>query len=309
MGSRPVDRYPGLMDWLPNVIRDNLAEVGLSAAIVVAVFVVRMLVLRAVIPRLESDEATFRVRKTSRYAAVTVAIIGLGSIWLSQLGGIGSYIGILSAGIAIALSDVLKNLAGWVYIMLRRPFKPGDRVEIGDHAGDVIDIRLFRFSLLEIRNWIDADQSTGRILHIPNGMLFTHAAANFTEGFPFIWHEVPVTVTFESDWERAREIVQAVIDEHAPDPEAAGAVADLERASEHYFIRYRHLTPTVYVRALDSGVQLTGRLLVPARQRRGVDTDVWTGILRAFSAEASVELAYPTLRTYRTDRESGEDQS
>jgi small-conductance mechanosensitive channel len=201
------------------------------------------------------------------------------------------------------LSDVLKNLAGWAYIVVRRPFKPGDRIEIGDFAGDVIDIRVFRFSLLEIRNWVDADQSTGRIVHIPNGMLFTSPNANFTEGFPFIWHEVPVQVTFESDWERAKEIVQAVIDEHAPDPKEAGVVADLEKVSMHYFIRYRHLTPTVYVRALDLGVELTGRLLVPARQRRDHNSAVWTGIPRAFADEPNVEIAYPTIRAYRADQE------
>ena len=115
-----------------------------------------------------------------------------------------------------------------------------------------------------------------------------------------------VSVTFESDWERARDIVQEVIDEHAPDPTEAGAVADLERASMHYFIRYRHLNPTTYVRVLDSGVELAGRLLVPARQRRGVDSAIWTGILRAFKQEPNVELAYPTIRTYRADQEAPE---
>ncbi len=164
---------------------------------------------------------------------------------------------------------------------------------------------MFRFSILEIRNWVQADQSTGRIIHVPNGLTFTHPTANFTEGFPFIWHEIGVTITFESDWERARDIVQEVIEEHAPDPKEAGAVADLEKASMHYFIRYRHLTPTVYLRVLDSGVQVTGRLLVPARQRRSVDSEVWSGILRAFAAEPSVELAYPTIRHYRADREGG----
>ena len=67
--------------------------------------------------------------------------------------------------------------------MLRRPFKAGDRIEIGPHAGDVIDIRLFRFSLLEIRNWVDADQSTGRIVHIPNGMSQIRPPAS-PRGFP-----------------------------------------------------------------------------------------------------------------------------
>lgn len=291
------------MDNLPGLVGNNLTNLLWSLGAILIVAIARIALLRAFIPRLETDEARFRLRKNSLYVGWSLLLVVLLAIWFTQLGNVGSFIGILSAGIAIALSDVLKNLAGWIYILFRRPFKPGDRVEIGEFAGDVIDIRVFRFSLLEIRNWVDADQSTGRIVHVPNGLLFTTPNANFTEGFPFIWHEIRVTVTFESDWQRAQEIVQAVIDEHAPDPKEAGAVADLERASMNYFIRYRHLTPTVYVRALDSGVELAGRLLVPARQRRGHDSAIWMGILQAFEAEPHIELAYPTIRTFRADQE------
>ena len=163
--------------------------------------------------------AAFRARRTSLYVSVGVLLFVLGWVWTQQLANAGSFIGILSAGVAIALSDVLKNLAGWAYILVQRPLKTGDRVEVGPHAGDVIDVRLFRFSLLEIRNWVDADQSTGRILHLPNGILFTEPMANYTEGFPYIWHEMPVTVTFESDWERTKEMVQEVIDRYALHPQ------------------------------------------------------------------------------------------
>ena len=100
-----------------------------------------------------------------------------------------------------------------------------------------------------------------------------------------------------------------MIEEHAPDPKEAGAEADIEKASMYYFIRYRHLTPTVYVRALDSDVELTGRLLVPVRQRRDVDSKVWMSILKAFGAEPNIELAYPTIRTYRADQEGGDNPS
>ena len=101
----------------------------------------------------------------------------------------------------------MTNLAGWVFIAIRKPFAVGDRIEIGDHTGDVIDMRLFQFTLVETGNWVDADQSTGRIIHIPNGWVFRQSTANYTAGFNFIWNEIPVTVTFESNWEKARDIL------------------------------------------------------------------------------------------------------
>ncbi|MDA0197098.1 MAG: mechanosensitive ion channel [Bacteroidetes bacterium] len=67
----------------------------------------------------------------------------------------------VSAGLTIALKDPIVNIAGWLFIIIRRPFEVGDRVEIGEHAGDVIDIKIFQFTINEIGKWVDADQEHG----------------------------------------------------------------------------------------------------------------------------------------------------
>src|SRR5207247_10961705 len=126
-----------------------------------------------------------------------------------------AFCGLVSAGSAMALKDPLAQLAGWASILWRRPFEVGDRIEIATHKGDVIDIRLFQFTLNEIGVWVDADQSTGRIVHIPNQLIFTEPAANDDEGFKYIWNEVPVVVTFESNWTKAKEILTAIAFKHA----------------------------------------------------------------------------------------------
>jgi small-conductance mechanosensitive channel len=78
-------------------------------------------------------------------------------------GSVVTYLGLVSAALVIALQDPITNFVGWVFIISRRPFEIEDRIQIGEDAGDVIDIRFFQFSLNEIGNWVDADQSTGRI--------------------------------------------------------------------------------------------------------------------------------------------------
>ena len=283
-------------------LSQNAENLGLSLLILVVVFALRFMVLRTVLPRVDAV-GIFKAKRISLYISVAVLLLGLGWVWTQQLANAGSFIGLLSAGIAIALTDVLKNLAGWGFIVFRRPFKRGDRIEVGAHRGDVIDIRMFRFSMLEIGNWVDADQSTGRILHIPNGTLFQEPMANYTEGFPFIWNEIPVTVTFESDWEEAKVIVQEAIDRHAPDPKESGALEYLEKAASSYLISYQYLTPTIYVKAIDFGVTITGRLLVPSRGRRAITSAIWQDLLRAIQAAPDVELAYPTTRFFRADLE------
>lgn len=271
-----------------------------SVVVVLVIVLLRWVVLRVIHRRIEDPEVWYRARKIATYTATLLVFIYLLRIWLIQFENFATFLGLLSAGVAIALSDVLKNLAGWAYILARRPFRTGDRIEIGDHAGDVIDVRVFRFSILEIGNWVHADQSTGRIIHIPNGLVFTTPVANFTEGFSFIWHEIPLLITFESDWQRAEVVFGGVLEEVAPG--ITGKAAErIKATAREYRIKYTHLTPAVYVSVQDSGVLLTGRVLVSARQRRAVDQDVWKRLLTAIATEPTIELAYPTVRTVLQD--------
>lgn len=273
-----------------------------TAVVILALILTRWVISLVLRRRIKEPEARYRSQKWVTYVATAIALVFIVNIWLGGVEGALAWLGIVSAGLAIALTDVLKNLAGWLFILTRRPFKVGDRVEIGGTAGDVVDVRVFRFTVLEIGNWVAADQSTGRLVHIPNGMLFTESLANFTEGFPLIWDEVGVLVTFESDWELAERLVGEVLTAEAPDPTERNMAAQIRRAANEYFIRYTHLTPTTYVSVLDSGVNVTARYLVSARERRGISDAIWRGVLHAFAEHDSVELAYPTVRTFIPDR-------
>lgn len=280
-----------------------------STVIVLGVIVVLRYALALVVGRRVSDvDLQFRARKALTYGATIAAVISLVFIWLPFFDDLATFLGLLSAGLAIALADVFLNLAGWAYIVFRRPFKVGDRVEIAGEAGDVVDIRAFRFTLLEIRDWVDADQSTGRIIHVPNGKLFRDTVANFTEGFHYIWHEIPVLVTFESDWRRAEVMLRSALDEVSVPEDEARQVTERVSASRDYRINYSELTPNVYVSTRDSGVLLTGRVLVEARRRRGVEDTVWREMLDAINSDPNVDLAYPTIRGYLPDLPSNDDR-
>lgn len=283
-------------DLFDDLVSGDL-RLAASIVLILVIVLLRVLAVRFIHRRVEDEELWYRSKKASAYASTGIALIGLGFIWL-QNSDVGAWLGLVSAGLAIALAEVIKNIVGWGYIILRRPFKVGDRIEIKGIAGDVVDVRAQRFSMLEIRNWVDADQSTGRILHVPNGMLFTEAVANFSEGFPFIWHEIPMLVTFESDFHRADEIMREVLDLHAPDMASERAMQAIRSVSSDYRIKYTHLTPTTYVAIRDSGVLITGRVIVPIRSRRHVDATVSRALLERINAEPSVELAYPTVRTF-----------
>jgi small-conductance mechanosensitive channel len=152
------------------------------------------------------------VAKTSAYVAFALGVLVIVPLWFEGVKSASTFLGLLSAGLAIALRDPVVNLAGWAFILWRRPFEVGDRIQIGTHAGDVIDQRIFQFTLMEIGNWVGADQSTGRVVHIPNGKVFTEMLANYSKGFQYIWDEIPVLITFESNWEKAKGILEGIHD-------------------------------------------------------------------------------------------------
>lgn len=277
-----------------------------SVVAVLLLWLLRRVVLRVAYQRLESTRARYQWSKTSSYVTFVVGIVVVSQIWLETLQQLGTFLGLLSAGLAIALRDVVTNLAGWLFILWRRPFELGDRIQIGSHAGDVVDLRIFQFSLLEIGNWVAADQSTGRVIHVPNSRVFTEPLANFTVEFPYLWHEIPVLLTFESDWRKGKRILEEVVEKVAGElvEEAQRAV---RRASRKFLIHYRHVTPIVYTSVEDSGVLLTLRFLCPVRSRRGVSQGIWEAILDAFHGEPDIDFAYPTQRIFHNPTEGKEE--
>ena len=289
-----MDFLQGLRESLSDVATARLVQ---SAAIIVVLFVIRWVVVRIIARRTDDIRTLYQARKIASYVTVVIVLVLLGRVWFSGVQSLLTYFGLLSAGVAIALKDPLTGMAGWLFILWRRPFAVGDRIQIGDHAGDVVDVRLFQFTLLEIRNWVDADQSTGRIIHIPNGDVFSKPVANYVRGFRYIWHEIPVLLTFESDWRTAKSILTEVLSEHAetltPDAERR-----LQSASRKYMIFYSTLTPIVYTTVRDSGVLLTMRFLCDPRRRRGTEQTMWEAILERFSAYDDIDFAYPTIRHF-----------
>ena len=276
------------------------AKIILSIALILLLVLVRIVLARLISRGVDDTHVIYRARKTLSYVLAFIGILVLTWLWVGALRNLGTFLGLAVGGMAIALADVLRNIAGWAYLVLRRPYRVDDRIEVDDVIGDVIDIRVFRTTLLEIGNWVDADQSTGRIVHVPNGRVFTSHIFNATEGFGYLWHEIPLNITFESDWRRAERLMQDALEE-AGAHTVEDATRRIHHASKTYKIRFTHLTPTVYISVRERGVLLTGRILVDTRRRRAVDQQVWRNLLDAIREDASVEIAYPTTRTYFRD--------
>lgn len=303
------------MDAVTSWIESNLGmspssqfKILASALILICAWVIRKVILHLAFKRNHDLKSRYSWQKTSGYITVIIILALVGGLWLESLQTVMTFLGILSAGLVLALKDPIMNLAAWIFIIWRRPFEVGDRIQVGEYAGDVIDVRIFQFSLIEIGRWVDADQSTGRVIHIPNGKVFTDMVANFSAGLEYIWNEIPVLVTFESDWKKAKDILLDVVTEHA-EQFSASAREQLSRLKGRFLIYYEKLSPTVYTSVKDSGVMLTIRYMCNPRSRRDSSEKIWEDILKRFNAEDDIDFAYPTKRIHMEPRRRGKNSS
>ena len=178
-----------------------------SLAAIIITYFITFIIVRIINRTIKDLKRKYTLRKFAVYIGTIICILAILLIWIKRAASVTTIISVLAAGLTLALHQPITSIAGWLLILVRRPYEIGDRISIGNNSGDVIDIRLFYTSMLEIGNWVDADQSTGRIIHSPNGKVFTEPIFNYTRGFEFIWNEIKIVVTFESDWKKAKKII------------------------------------------------------------------------------------------------------
>ena len=271
------------------------AKIIATILAVILIIFLRRTIINLFVKRIDDAKTRYNWKRVTGYISFIFSIIIIGQIWLDGIGTIVTYIGLVSAGIAIALKDPLTNVAGWIFILWKKPLEAGDRIQLDSHSGDVIDVNVFNFTVMEIGNWVDADENTGRIIHIQNGKIFTETLANYGKGFEYIFNEIPVLVTFESDWEKAKDILEKIAKDFG-DNFTKDAEKEIQKASQKFLIGKQKLDSAVYTKIAESGVLLTIRYLCIPKHRRNTEQEIWENILKEFNKEVDIELAYPTIR-------------
>ena len=291
--------------WLESTLGLSVpsqTKILITLSIVFFLFMIRLLIFKVSFGKSEVNQK-YEIRKTINYFAIFAGVILIGKTWFEGFEKILTFLGLVSAGLAFALRDAIANLFGWFYIVVQHDIRVGDRIEIDNYKGDVANIGIFEFTLLEIGSWVDGDQSTGRMTNIPNGIIFRSPMHNYTRGFDYIWLEQAVTVTFESNWQKARDLLVQIlrVDIEAGLPDLKNQLKKLEN---QYLVNINSIEPAVYTAIIDSGVKLSVRYLCHAKQRRKSEDNLWRDILKEFSKHEDIDFAYPTTRFYQNHYKS-----
>ena len=276
----------------------NFNDKYIHTFLVVIILIFIILIINKIIKyKVSNISKRYKWYKLNTYIIGSLVIFILIPMWVNDFKSLFTFLGIFSAGLAIALRDVVINFFGWVYILSRRPFSSGDRIEIDGVKGDVIDIKLMEFTLMEVGNWVDAEQSTGRIVNIPNGKVLSMNTANFTKGFELIWNEITVLITFESDWKKAKSILNDIAQKNSLEINKNLKESIIHSARKNY----QKLTPIVYTKVKSSGIALTIRYLCKPRKRRTTSEKFWENILEEFENQEKIQFAYKTYRNFNPE--------
>jgi small-conductance mechanosensitive channel len=264
-----------------------------SLIVILAAYTANILAENFIRKKISDTRDRYTFRKTVSTLLSLFAAASLFAIWFEETATLVIAYGILSAGVAIALQDLLRSMAGGIIIFISRPFKAGDRIQVGDSIGDVLDIGSFSTKIMEIREWVDADQYTGRIVQIPNSFVLSDNIKNYTRDFSFIWDEIRIMLIYGSNRKKAEEIILGTCNPLLEEFETL-AKKELQRMGEKYFITTYDVQTKLYTKIEENWIDIRLRYVVEPRKRRSVSHLLITNILQAFDEEEDIMVGTAT---------------
>ncbi|MGB9403223.1 MAG: mechanosensitive ion channel family protein [Candidatus Acidiferrales bacterium] len=260
----------------------SLSLFGKCVAAVVGIVIIHAAfrVLEQTLPRrFGRADARYKVRKFVVFSGYLTILLFLAILFEDRLGRLSFAVGLAGAGVAVALQDVLASIAGAFSIGFSKLYAVGDRVQIGETRGDVIDIGLLRTTLMETGDWVSKDLYNGRIVRIPNSTVLKGSVFNYSQGFQFIWDEIKVVFTNSSDCRLAKEILlraaKEAIGEYLAEAEASWKVV-----SDNFRSANPPLEPTVSLAVNAGSLEFTVDYVVDYSKRTAMKDRLFTRIVQ-----------------------------
>jgi small-conductance mechanosensitive channel len=281
------EQFAGLKDAYLRRLRWPVA-----ALVVLAILYLTL--IHAVLPLRYKNEGLFLARRLGHYLAALVAALIVAGFLFDDLSMMAATLGVVSAGLVISLQDVCTSVFGWFVIMSGGKFRIGDRLEIDGTRGDVLDIQLLRTTLLEVGGWLGTEQPTGRVILVPNNVIFKTKIFNYSYGHAYIWSKLDITVTFGTPMAQAIAHFQQMLHE-----ETRALMAEARQASavmlRRYGIEDAVYEPKIYTAIADSGVVFSLFFVSHYRDTGPMRNRLSRRILELVELHPEIQLAFPTL--------------
>lgn len=228
------------------------------------------------------DKNKYILNKRVKLICSIIIIFCLILVWQDYFKDFLTLISVVSAALTLAVRDIVVNFFSGIYIKVAKPFRVEDRISIGNYIGDVINISILSFEILEVRGEENAEQSTGIIIQVPASKIFTEYLKNYSKAFKYVWKEMSIKVPIDNNVPKVKKELYRIIRSNQTVSSIPNKMEkQLDNAAGEYRIYYNKLEPIIYIEIIDDYVLLTIRFLVHPKKVRNVENEIWNQVLNS----------------------------
>ncbi|MCK0131757.1 mechanosensitive ion channel family protein [Flavobacteriaceae bacterium F08102] len=282
-----------IQQWLTN--NPILSNIIRYILIVMVILVVIYYIRKGLKRHLPNSTIRYKSQKGIEIFGYILIIILSFSYFTGNIKDFTIAIGLFSASIAFTLQELILSIAGSLYIFIVKVYTPGDRIEINGIKGDVIDVDSIYTTLMEIGQWVESDNYSGRIVKLSNAFVFKGPIYNYSQDFPFIWDQFNLPIRYGSDMELAKSIVLKIASETLLDYTKASK-SQWESVVKKYYIEDAEVESTLAITLTDNWAEFNIRYIVDYKKRRYTKNLLSERIHKAFEqTNGKVVLASSTV--------------
>jgi hypothetical protein len=286
-----------------DVLKSFLIRLGLLALIIAAVFALGAAWRRAIFHYVQETRRRYQFLLFRKVVIWIVVGAIIAFSFVSELGSVATFVGLLTAGVAVAMQNVILSVAGYFFLIGKYGIRVGDRVQIGGVTGEVVDIGIVRFHLLELGSGGTDAQPSGRVVAFSNSIVFQPTAGVFKQipGTSFVWHEISLAFSPEGNYRIIQERIETAVDTALKDhrEEMDQQMRHMEQTLDS--ISSIELGPRTHLHTTASGIEVTVRYPVGLQHAADMDDQVMREILAAIDQEPKLKLADSGMPVLRTD--------
>ena len=268
---------------------DTLLRIMLSiSAIILAYILINTFLKKALIKKVRTKRMKHNIIVFISLISYLFVFISIIFLVISVTGtslSLGVAAGLLTAGLGWALQRPITGVAAWIMIITSKPFEIGDRIIVGTVKGDVSNITLTHIHLKEFGGTVGGEETSGRIIFIPNSILFEQHITNYTSQNNYILDEVAFTITYASDIDKANEIARKTAEKMTKD-----------------VLEHMHQKPFTRSNFQQSGVDIRVRYYTVAADRQEINSKITEEISRQITKERKIKFAYPHTEVFLNKR-------
>ncbi|REB05503.1 hypothetical protein DVB69_14605 [Sporosarcina sp. BI001-red] len=290
--------FLGLVDSLQSTLKTPdayLNKVALTAVILVLGLFLYVLLKKITARSGKNFTKKIQLHNAAKQTVVTLTIVTVLFIWVQAINVL-ILIALLVGVIAVFMvRGLTNNIIGYFVIKYRKYFEIGHRVEINGIIGDVIEINTTSFKLLEVRNGLSSDSNTGRIIKLPNSIIFNESIEMVGVANTFVWHEIKYVLSFDSDWQLAERMMCEAGESYFNET----VLPQLKQTNSRLVNEQEEMRPVFSIDTNDAGVVLVLRYLVDYKQGTSAKTKLQRTILPQLIDHPNIEFAVVEVKVFR----------